>query len=107
MFVRSHRDFSTKFTVFEPWNSNPVLHMGSNCSKFLKSWTDALYITDVTQGMSAMLKCLLINIPKQRLEIWLIRVNLGYQVKGMAGVIKSFLYTLGWRSVWKTSSKSI
>ena len=106
MFVRPHRDFSTKFTVFEPWNSKPLLHMGSERSKFLKSWRDALYVTYVNQGIWAMLKCLFIYIPKQRLEIWSIRANLGYQVKGIVGVLKSFLYTLGWHSAWKTPSKS-
>jgi hypothetical protein len=28
---------------------------------------------------------------------------LGYQVKGIIGVLKSLLYTLGLRSVWKMS----
>jgi hypothetical protein len=105
MFVRPHRNFSTKFTVFEPWNSQPVLHMGSDQSKFLKSWRDALYVTYVTQGIWAMLKCLFIYIPKQRLEIWSIRANLGYKVTGRVGVIQSFLYTLGWHSAWKIPSK--
>ena len=100
MFVRPYRDFSKKFLAFEPWNSQPVLHMGKDCSKFLKSWLDALYVTYVTQGISTMLKCLFIYIPKQHLEVWLIRVQFAYQIKGIFGVIKSFLYTLGLHSVW-------
>ncbi|CDN10858.1 hypothetical protein RintRC_1915 [Richelia intracellularis] len=106
LFVRPHRAFSTKFTVFDPWNSKPVLHMGSDRSKFLKSWTDALYVTYVTQGIAAMIKCLFIYIPKQHIEIWSIRFNFGYKVKGMVGILKSFLYTLGLDSAWKKPSES-
>jgi len=106
MFVRPHRDFSTKFTVFDPWNSEPLLHLGSERSKFLKSFGDALYVTYVTQGISGALKCMCIYIPKSLIEFWVIRAYLGYQIKGIVGVVKSLLYTLGWRSVWKMSGLS-
>lgn len=102
MFVRPHRDFSTKFTVFDPWNSEPLLHVGSDHSKFLKSFNDALYITYVTQGIFGVLKCMCIYIPKSLIKVWVIRAYWGYQVKGFVGLIKSLLYTLGWRSAWKT-----
>ena len=104
MFIRPYRNFSTKFSAFEPWNSQPVLHMGKDCSKFVKTWLDALYVTYITQGIWTTLKCLFIYIPKQRLEIWSIRVKFSYQVEGIVGVFKSFLYTLGLRSVWKKFS---
>jgi len=100
MFVRPHRDFSTKFTVFAPWNSEPLLHLGAERSKFLKSFSDALYVTYVTQGFWGMLRCACIYIPNSFIKIWVSRVNLGYQVDGIFGVIKSLLYALGWHSVW-------
>jgi len=101
MFVRPHRDFSTKFRVFDPWNSEPLLHLGAERSKFLKSFSDALYVTFVTQGLWAMLRCACIYIPKSFIKIWASRAYLGYQIDGIIGVVKSLLYTLGWSSAWK------
>jgi Glycosyl transferase family 11 len=100
-FVRPHWDFSTKFTVFDPWDSEPLLWLGGQQSKFFKSWLEVLYITYVTQGISATLKCILFYLPKSMLKIWGLRAYLGYQIQGLIGVVKSFLYTLGWRYVWK------
>jgi hypothetical protein len=39
-----------------------------------------------------------IYIPKSLIEVWVIRAYWGYQIKGFVGLIKSLLYTLGWRS---------
>jgi hypothetical protein len=78
-FVRPHWDFSSKFTAFDPWDSEPLLWFGGKQSKFLKSLTDTLYITYATQGFWAMLKCLLIYIPKSQLKNWSIHAYLGYQ----------------------------
>lgn len=101
LFVRPHWNFSTKFTVFDPWESEPLLWLGDKEPKFFKSFTDILYVTYVTQGIWAMLKCIFIYIPKNRFKGWGLRAYLGYQIQGIVGVFKSFLYTLGWRSVWK------
>jgi hypothetical protein len=76
------------------------LHLGAERSKFLKSFSDALYVTYVTQGFWGMLRCACIYIPNSFIKIWVSRVNLGYQVDGIFGVIKSLLYALGWHSVW-------
>jgi hypothetical protein len=103
MFVRPHWDFSSKFVLFDPWNSEPLLLLGSKEPKFFKSLYDTLYITYITQGFWAMIKCLFIYVPKSRIKGWVLRAYLGYQIEGIVGVIKSFLYTLGWRSVWKFS----
>jgi Glycosyl transferase family 11 len=78
-FVRPHWDFSSKFTVFDPWDSEPLLWFGGKQPKFLKSLTDALYITYATQGFWAMLKCLFIYIPKSQIKRWGIHAYLGYQ----------------------------
>lgn len=101
LFVRPHWDFSTKFTVFDPWESEPLLRLRDKEPKVFKSFTDILYVTYVTQGIWAMLKCIFIYIPKSRFEGWRLRAYLGYKIQGIVGVSKSFLYTLGWRSVWK------
>jgi len=106
MFVRPHWDFSTKFTVFDPWDSDPLLWLGGDRPKFFKSFIDILYITYITQGILAMLKSLFFYFPKSRIKGWTLRAYLGYQVKGIIGVIKSVLYTLGWRSVWKMPGHS-
>lgn len=102
MFVRPHWDFSTKFTVFDPWNSKPLLYLGGERSKFSKSFAEALYVTYVTQGISGLLKYICIYFPNSLIQNWILRAYLGYQIRGFVGVGKSLLYTLGWRSVWKT-----
>lgn len=94
MFVRPHWDFSTKFAVFDPWDSEPLLWLGDRQSKFVKSLPDVLYITYVTQGFWAMLKCLFVYVPQSLIKGWAIRAYLGYQIKGIFGVLKSLLYIL-------------
>jgi len=102
MFVRPHWDFATKFTEFDPWNSEPLLFVGGERPKFFKSFGEVLYVTYVSQGVFGLLKCIFIYVPKSLLKTLALRAYLGYQIQGFIGVIKSFLYTLGWRSVWKT-----
>ncbi len=101
MFVRPHWNFSTKFTVFDPWDSEPLLWLGGQQGKFLKGFPDVLYITYVTQGIWAMLKCIFIYVPNSSIKGWGLRAYLGYQIQGVIGVAKSLLYTLGWSSAWK------
>ena len=79
MFVRPHWDFSSKFTVFDPWDSEPLLWFGGKQPKFLKSLRDTLYITYATQGFWAMLKSLFVYIPKSQIKRWGIHAYLGYQ----------------------------
>lgn len=107
IFVRPHWDFSSKFAVFDPWDSEPLLWLGDNQPKFFKSLADVLYVTYVTQGIWSMLKCIFIYIPKSRITGWGLRAYLGYQIQGIVGLLKSFLYTLGWRSVWKRLDERI
>lgn len=107
-FVRPHWDFSSKFLVFDPWDSEPLLWLGGKQSKFLKSLPDVLYTTFITQGFWEMIRCLLIYVPRSRVKGWTIRGYLGYQIQGTLGVVKSLLYTLGWRSIWKqTDSRTL
>ncbi len=68
MFVRPHWDFSTKFTIFDPWDSEPLLWLGGDRPKFFKSFIDILYMTYVTQGFWAMLKSLFLYLPKSRIK---------------------------------------
>ena len=101
VFVRPHWDFSTKFTMFDPWNSEPLLYMGGQKSKVYKSFVDSLYVTYVTQDIFGLLKFIFVYFPISLAKRWLTRGYLGYQVQGFVGVLKSFFYTCGWRSVWK------
>jgi hypothetical protein len=103
MFVRPHWNFSTKFTVFDPWNSEPLLYMGGEDSKLNKSFGECLYVTYITQGIFGALKSALFYFPKSKLKRLAIRAYLGYKTQGFVGIIKSFLYTLGWRSIWRIS----
>ncbi|KYC40333.1 glycosyl transferase [Scytonema hofmannii PCC 7110] len=103
MFVRPHWNFSTKFTVFDPWDSEPLLWLGGQQTKFSKSWADILYTTYVTQGFWVMLKSICIYAPSSYMRGLGLRAYLGYQIQGVVGVVKSLLYTLGWRSVWQQS----
>jgi hypothetical protein len=100
MFVRPHWDFSTKFTVFDPWDSEPLLWLEGQQRKFSKSWVDIIYTTYVTQGFWAMLKSICIYAPSSYMRSLGLRAYLGYQIQGVFGVVRSLLYTLGWRSVW-------
>lgn len=101
MFIRPHWDFSTKFTVFDPWNSEPLLWLGGKEPKFSKSLAEVSYITYITQGVWAMLKCIFIYVPISYAQGWGLRAYLGYKIQGAVGVMKSFLSILGWHSVWK------
>ncbi len=107
MFVRPHWDFSTKFTVFDPLDSDPLFWLGDQQSKVVKSLPDVLYITYVTQGLWVMLKCLFVYVPQSHIKGWAIRGYLGYQIQGIFGVMKSLLYILGWRSGWKQLDRSL
>ncbi|MFM2310952.1 MAG: hypothetical protein RLZZ04_228 [Cyanobacteriota bacterium] len=101
MFVRPDWDFSKKFQEFNPWDSEPLLWLGGDQSKFVKSLSDSLSITYKTQGFWAVLKCLFIYLPQNYIKGWAIRAYLGYQTKGILGVIQSLSYILGLRSVRK------
>ncbi|MBW4499705.1 MAG: alpha-1,2-fucosyltransferase [Scytonema hyalinum WJT4-NPBG1] len=101
-FVRPHWDFSTKFTVFDPWNSKPLLYLGGERAELSKTFAEALYVTHMTQGIFGVLKLIFIYFPKSRIKMLVLRTYLGYQIDGIVGVVKTLLYTFGWRSVWKT-----
>jgi Glycosyl transferase family 11 len=90
MFVRPHWDFSSRFICFDPWDSQPLLYVGEPQPKFLKSLTDVIYTTYMTQGIWGMLKSVFLYIPKSYLRRLLLRVYLGYKVNGIIGVIHSF-----------------
>ena len=98
MFVRPHWNFSSKFIAFDPWDSYPTLWLDR---KLGKSFADLVYTTYCTQGIFYMLKSIFIYLPKNIAAIWYLRAYWGYQAKGVIGLVKTFLHTLGWRSVWE------
>lgn len=100
-FVRPCWDFSSKFEIFDPWDSDPLLWIGNHHPRFFKSLSDTLYAVYMTQGIWAMLKSLFIYFPQSCVKVWIIRAYLGCQINGIFGVIKSLLYTFGCRDIWK------
>jgi Glycosyl transferase family 11 len=89
MFVRPHWDFSSRFIRFDPWDSPPLLYIGEQQPKFLKSLTDVIYTTFMTQGLWGMLKSVFLYVPKSYIRRWLLRAYLGYKVNGIIGIIYS------------------
>jgi len=104
MFVRPHWNFSSKFIVFDPWDSYPLLWLEGKCTK---SFADILSTTYFTQGILAMLKSIFIYLPKSIIGIWSLRAYFGYQAKGVIGLVQTFLHTLGWRSIWEPLDRKI
>lgn len=102
MFVRPTWDFSSKFVVFDPWDSEPLLWIGNQNPKFFKSLPEIVYTTYATQGFWAALKGLFIFVPKSYIREWAVRAYLGYQTQGFFGLLKSFASILGWSSVWNS-----
>ncbi len=99
MFVRPHWNFSSKFIVFDPWDSEPLLWIGDEKPRFFKSLSEIISTTYATQGVWSTLKCLFLFVPKDYIKEWAIRVYLGYQIQGFVGATKSLASILGWRSV--------
>lgn len=90
-FVRPHWNFSTKFIDFDPWDSDPLLWLGGDRPKFVKSLADTVSITYATQGVSVALKVLFIYIPVGYVKRLGIQAYLAYQAQGLVGVLKSVL----------------
>jgi Glycosyl transferase family 11 len=80
-FVRPHWDFSSRFMVFDPWDSDPLLYIGSP-PKFFKSLPDSIRTTYATQGIGEMLKSILIYFPASLIKGWLLRAYLRYKTIG-------------------------
>lgn len=99
LFVRPHWNFSSRFTVFDPWDSEPLLWIGDKKPKFFKSLSEIISTTYATQGIWSTLKSLFLFAPKDYVKEWAIRVYLGYQIQGFVGATKSLASILGWRSV--------
>jgi hypothetical protein len=101
IFIRPHRDLSSRFTPFDPWNSQPVLWFGGTKAKLLKSSWNVLRLTYRTQGFAAVLRSIFYYLPKSHLKVFALRIYLAYQMKSVVGVGKSILCILGWRSLWE------
>lgn len=89
MFVRPHWDFVSRFIVFDPWNSYPLLYIGEP-PKFFKNLPDIIRTSHATQGILAMLKTIFIYFPISVIKAWALRVYLRYKVNGIIGAIGYF-----------------
>jgi hypothetical protein len=101
LFLRPHGDLRPGLTSFDPWNSEPLLYVGSGPTKYRKTLRDAVQVIYLTQGMVGLLKCLCLYIPREIAMIVAVRLYMGYRVGGWLGTIRSILYTLGIKSMWK------
>ncbi len=88
MFFRPHWDFSSRFIVFDPWDSHPLLYIGQ--PKLLKNLPEIVWTTYFTQGIWAMLKSIFVYLPKSIIREWLLRAYLRYKVNGIIGAIDCF-----------------
>ena len=98
MFVRPHWNFSSKFIVFAPWDSEPLLWIGNEKPKFWKSLPEVVFTTYATQGLWSTIKSLFFFAPISYIKEFALRVYLGYKVQGLVGIFKSFASILGWYS---------
>ena len=89
MFVRPHWDFSSRFIVFDPWDSDPILYIGTP-PKFFKSVSDSIHITYTTQGTLAVLKSIFLYFPRSLIKEWLLRAYLRYKTSGMISALNFF-----------------
>ena len=89
MFVRPHWNFSSRFIVFDPWDSYPLLYIGQ--PKFLKNLTEIIRVTYTTQGIWAMLKSMFVYVPQGMIKEWLLRAYLRYKINGIVGAIDCFI----------------
>jgi hypothetical protein len=89
MFVRPHWDFSLRFIVFDPWDSDPVLYIGTP-PKFFKNLPDIVRTTYVTQGIWAVLKSILLYFPGSLLKEWSLRAYLRYKTNGIISALNFF-----------------
>jgi hypothetical protein len=62
LFVRPHFDFSTRFTEFDPWDADPLLHLKGR-NPFFKDYTAMLDVAKETQGVRGMIACALLYHP--------------------------------------------
>ena len=85
MFFRPHWDFSSRFIVFDPWDSHPLLYIGQ--PKLLKNLPEIVRTTYFTQGIWAMLKSIFVYLPKSLIREWLLRAYLRYKVNGIVGAL--------------------
>ena len=98
MFVRPHWNFSSKFILFDPWDSEPLLWIGDEKPKFFKSLPEVVFTTYATQGLWSTIESLFFFAPRSYIKELAIRVYLGYKIQGLVGVFKSFASILGWYS---------
>ena len=56
LFVRPHWDFQSRFSVFDPWDSEPLLYYGGRQCMF-KPLTGALSAAYTTGGIKSLLRC--------------------------------------------------
>jgi hypothetical protein len=88
-FVRPHWDFSSRFMVFDPWDSDPVLYIGTP-PKFFKNLPDIIRTTYATQGVWAMLKSIFLYFPANLLKESLLRTYLRYETNGIISALNFF-----------------
>lgn len=87
-FMRPHWDFATRFTEFDPWDSEQLLYFRSKRPKIFKTFREAMEVAAATEGLAGLLKCAYIY-PRERIKMKANRAGFGYKTRGFAGLLKS------------------
>lgn len=92
-FFRPNWNFATRFSPFDPWDSDPLLYYGGAQPKIFKSFADALYVARMTGGLPALLQCGYIY-PRERLKMRVNRTRYAYKIGGIHAAMKSLAQPL-------------
>lgn len=90
MFVRPHWDFRTRFTEFDPWNSDPLLFLSGD-HVMLKGYRKMLHVARATRGIRGALASVFLYHPGGTAIILGYRVQLAYKGRGWRGLRDLFL----------------
>lgn len=90
LFVRPHWDFATRFTTFDPWNSDPLLFMKGTERTLTKSYGQMLRTARDQHGIKGAIATAVLHYPVGIAIITALRVNIAWKGFGVRGVFNFF-----------------
>jgi hypothetical protein len=90
LFVRPHWDFTTRFSAFNPWDSQPLLYPGGSSPRLYKTCREAMRAAYATGGCSEMARCIFIYA-WGRAALKANRMAWAAQADGVKGVLKTVI----------------
>ena len=85
-FVRPSWDFESRFTEFDPWDSDPLLFLGGSEQLLLKGYRRMLTVARETRGIRGAIASALIYHPVGSAIVLGIRFQLAFKGRGWRGV---------------------